>query len=65
MGGREREKHQCVVAFHMPPTGGLAHNPDMCPDWGSKGRPFGSQASTLSTEPSEPGLNSLNSYNKK
>ena len=26
-GEREGEKHQCVVASHMPPTGGLAHNP--------------------------------------
>ena len=25
--GREGEKHQCVVASHAPPTGGLAHNP--------------------------------------
>ena len=36
--GREREgegeKHQCVVAFHMPPTGDLAHNPGMCPRLG-------------------------------
>ena len=31
----EREKHQCVVATHMPPTGDLACNPDMCPDWES------------------------------
>ena len=29
---REGKKHQCVVAFHAPPTGGLARNPDMCPD---------------------------------
>ena len=31
-GGREGEKHQCVVASHVPPTGDLAHNPGMCPD---------------------------------
>ena len=30
---REGEKYQCVVASHMPPTGALAHNPGMCPDW--------------------------------
>ena len=30
---REGEKHQCVVATHIPPTGDLAHNPGMCPDW--------------------------------
>ena len=35
-GGRKREgeKHQCVVASHMPTTGNLAHNPGMCPDLG-------------------------------
>ena len=27
----------------MPPTGDLAHNPGMCPDWESNHRPFGSQ----------------------
>ena len=32
-GEREGEKHQCVVASHAPPTGDLAHNPGMCPDW--------------------------------
>ena len=26
-GGREGEKHQCVVASHVPPTGDLACNP--------------------------------------
>ena len=31
-GEREREKHQCVVAPHVPPTGDLAHNPGMFPD---------------------------------
>ena len=30
---RGREKHQCVVVSHVPPTGDLAHNPGMCPDW--------------------------------
>ena len=34
-GGREGEKHQCVVASLMPPTGDLAHNPGRCPDWES------------------------------
>ena len=27
-----REKHQSV-ASHMPPTGDLARNTGMCPDW--------------------------------
>ena len=31
---REGEKHR-VVASHAPPTGDLAHNPGMCPDWES------------------------------
>ena len=39
-----REKHQCVVASHMPPTGDLARNPGMCPDWESYWLPFDSQA---------------------
>ena len=37
------EKHQSVVASHMAPTGDLAHNPGMCPDWELNQRPFGSQ----------------------
>ena len=42
-GEREVEKHQCVVACHMAPSGDLACNPDMCPDWELNWRPFGSQ----------------------
>ena len=38
----EGEKYQCVVAFHTLPTGDLAHNPGMCPDWELNWRPFGS-----------------------
>ena len=33
---KEGEKHQCVVASHSTPTGDLARNPGMCPDWESK-----------------------------
>ena len=29
-GEREGEKHQCVVASHVAPTGNLVHNPGMC-----------------------------------
>ena len=54
-GGRG-EKHQCVVASHVPPPGDLGHNPGMCPDWESNQRPFGSQASAQSTEPHQPRL---------
>ena len=31
-GEREGEKHQCVVASHMPPTRDLAQNTGMCPN---------------------------------
>ena len=37
----EREKLQCVVASHMSPTGDLAQNPSMCPDWELNGWPVG------------------------
>ena len=39
-GEREGEKHQCVVASHMPPNGDLAHNPGTCPDWKLNQDPF-------------------------
>ena len=32
-GEREGGRHQSVAACHTPPTGDLAHNPSMCPDW--------------------------------
>ena len=32
---REAEKHPCVVASSALPTGDLAHNPGMRPDWES------------------------------
>ena len=54
--GREGEKHQCVIASHTPPTGDLASNPGMCPDWESNQPPFGLQVGTQSTEPHQPGL---------
>ena len=38
------------------PCWDLAHSPGMCPDWESNQRRFGSQASTQSTEPHQPGL---------
>ena len=53
-GGGEAEKHQCVVASHMPPTGGLAGNPGVSPDWESNQGSFGSQARTQSAEPHQP-----------
>ena len=48
---REGEKHQCVVASCAPPTGDLACNPGVCPDWELKWQPYGSQAHAQSTEP--------------
>ena len=54
-GGREGEKHQCLFASCMPPTGALTRNPGMCPDWELNQRPFGLQGSTQSTEPLQPG----------
>ena len=58
-GEREGEKHQRVVASHVPHTGDPASNPGMCPDWELNWRPFGSQAGTQSTELHPPGLSSF------
>ena len=54
-GEREGEKHQCVVAFHALPTGDLAGNLGVCPDWELNWRSSGSQASAQSTEVHQPG----------
>ena len=56
---REGEKHQCVVAFRMPTTGDLVHNPGMCPDWELNWPPFGSQAGLQSTERHQLGQGSV------
>ena len=45
-----------MVASYAPPTGDLASNPGMCPDWESNQQPFVSQAGAQSTEPHQPGL---------
>ena len=56
-GGRKRgEKQQCVVAFHIPPTGDPACSPGIYPDCESNWQPFGLQAGAQSTEPHQPGL---------
>ena len=39
-GEREGEKHERVGVSPRLPTEDLAHNPGMCPDWGSNGQPF-------------------------
>ena len=54
-GEREGEKHQCVGASWVPPTGDLALNLGMCPDWESNRWPFCLQGGTQSTEPHLPG----------
>ena len=56
---REGEKHQCVVSPHMPPTGVLACNPGMCPDWESNWWPFGWQACTQSIKLHQPGCETV------
>ena len=40
---------------HTPPTGDLACNPGMCPDWESNWQPFDLQVHTQSTEQHQPG----------
>ena len=54
-GGREGEKHQCVVASYMPPAGDLAHNPGMCPNRELNLQPFGLQDDAQPVEPYRPG----------
>ena len=49
-GEREGEKYQCAVAPHVPPTGDLARNPGVCPDWEWNWRPFGLQDGAQSIE---------------
>ena len=47
----------CGCFLHAPYWGSnLAHNPGMCPDWELNQQPCGSQDSTQSTEPHQPGL---------
>ena len=46
----------------MPPTGDHAHTPGTYPDWESNQQPFGSQASTQSTESHQPGQKILHSW---
>ena len=53
--GREVYVYLCVGASCVPPTGDLAHNPGICPNWELNWQPFHLQASTESTEPHQPG----------
>ena len=45
-----------MVASRAPPTGNLACNPSMCPDWESNQPPFGWEAGAQSTEPHQLGF---------
>ena len=54
-GEIEGEKRQGVVTSCAPATGDLACNPGICPDWELNQQPFGSQASTQSSELHQPG----------
>ena len=56
---KEREKNINVWLPLASPTGDLAHNSGMCPELEWNGRPFGSQASTQSTEPHQPEPDSI------
>ena len=45
--GKEKERERNInvwLPLMCPPTGDLAHNPGMCPDWELNRWPFGSQA---------------------
>ena len=60
--GRKGEKHQCVVASHMPPPLRLGTWPATqayALTGNQTWRPFGSQAGTQSTEPHQPGQEAL------
>ena len=57
--GKEKEKEGNInvwLPLAQPLLGTLSCNPGMCPDWESNWPPFGSQASTQSTETHQPGL---------
>ena len=49
------EKHQCVVARHVSPTGTWPTTQACALDWELNWRPFGSQAGTQSSEPGQIG----------
>ncbi|KAF6099831.1 hypothetical protein HJG60_011562 [Phyllostomus discolor] len=59
--GREKQRERNIsmreisITSCTPPTGDLARNPGMCPDWKLNRQPFASQAGTQSTEPHQPG----------
>ena len=50
---RERNR---LLASLTPPSGDLARNPGMCPDWGSNQQPFNLQDDIQLTELHQSGL---------
>ena len=50
-----QEIHKLVASHTPPPNGDMACNPGMCPGWEWNQKPLGSQISTQSTEPHQPG----------
>ena len=56
MEGREKERERNT---NVSPTGDMARNPGMCPDWESNQQHFGFQASSQSTEHHQPGPHSF------
>ena len=57
-GGRKRGRETSICCcLTCTPTGDLAHNPGLCPDWESNWRTFGSQARAQSPESNQPGQN--------
>ena len=54
-GGREGEKHQCLVASHTPLLGTWLTTQACALDWELNWGPFGSQVGPQSTEPHQPG----------
>ena len=54
-GERGKETSLCGCLLNAP-TGDLACNPGMGPNWESKQQPFGLQTGTQSTEPHQPEL---------
>ena len=53
---KEGEKYQYVIASLASPTGDLACNLGMFPDWESSQQSFGLQGGTQSNEPHQPRL---------
>ena len=60
--GREKQGERNLsvwLPLEHSPIRVLARNPGICPDWESNQWPFGLQAATQSTEPHQPGLNTM------